>query len=538
METGRTGGQLLVACLEAQGITKAFGVPGESYLAVLDAFVDSHIEYLGWRHEGGAAYAASAWGKLLGQPGIAFVTRGPGATNASVGVHTARQDSSPMILFVGQASTAHLGREAFQEVDHRAFFSPIAKWATQVDDVDRIPEIVSRAFSMACGGRPGPVVVALPEDVLAARSTAKPGRPVQISRPGPTPTELAAVVELLENAERPLVLVGGGGWDETGRIALQGFAQANGLPVATVFRSQDLIDNTSASFIGEAGVAMSDGVASMISNADVLLALGIRFGEVATKGFSLVGIPDPAAEVIHVHPSPDELGKVVQASLPIVANPSTFCEALNGAALTPSPSRRAFCESGRATYLDMVRSPPSTSPVDMATVMEILRDGLPADAIITNGAGNFTRWPNRYYSFGANARLLGPQSGSMGYGLPAAIAARLADPGRVVVCFAGDGDFQMTIQELGTAMQHGAQPIVIVVNNASYGTIRMHQEREFPGRVSGTEIKNPDLVQVARAYGFEAVRVEETSGFAPALQRSMASRSGALIELMVDEFPA
>ena len=529
----RTGGELLVACLEAQGVTTAFGVPGESYLAVLDGLHDSGIRFVTCRQEGGAAYSAEAWGKLTGSPGIAFVTRGPGATNASVGVHTAMQNSTPMILFVGQASTAHLGREAFQEVDYRAFFGPLVKWATQIDDADRIPEVVSRAFVTAQSGRPGPVVVALPEDVLFAATDVAAGQPVRIPEPAPSGADIEEVVALLARAERPLMLVGGGGWKDPGRRSLRAFAEANSVPVATVFRFHDLIDNHSPVYVGDAGVGMQRHVKRLITEADVIVAIGIRFGEMATGAYTLFSIPDPEQTIIHVHPSDRELGKIIQASVPVHASPNTFCAGLADVTLEPSSVRRQWCADARADREAAVVPPPQPGELDMTAVMRWLQDRLPADVIITNGAGNFAIWPNKHFSFGEEARLLAPQSGSMGYGLPAAIAARVAEPDRVVLCFAGDGDIQMNIQELGTAMQEDAQPIVLVLNNGMYGTIRMHQEREFPTRVSGTDIANPDYVMLAQAYGFHGERIESTDQFPDAFERALSSTTGALLELIV-----
>ena len=529
----QTGGQLLVACLEAQGVTTSFGVPGESYLAVLDALHDSRIDFVGCRHEGGAAYAASAWGKLTRSPGIGLVTRGPGATNASVGLHTAMQDSSPMILFGGQASRDHLGREAFQEIDYRAMFGSVVKWATQIESAERIPEVISRAFSTALSGRPGPVVVALPEDVLREHTDVAPGRRVRIARPGPSPAELDEIVDRLDRAERPLLLIAGSDWNGAGRSALRRFVETNHLPVAAAFRFNDLLDNNSASYVGEAGVAMRPHVADAITSADLVIGLGVRFGEMTTDAYRLFDLPDAAQEIIHVHPADRELGKVVQADVPIQAHASACAEALAEVVLTASASRSSWCDGLRQAHLEALVPPTQPGALDMSAVMAWLQESLPEDVIITNGAGNFATWPNKYFSFGESARLLAPQSGSMGYGLPAAIAAKVAYPDRMVVFFTGDGDFHMTMQELGTATQVGAQPIVLIINNGMYGTIRMHQERSYPARVSGTEIINPDFAQLARSFGFHGERVTTTEEFAPAFTRAAASTSGAVLELVV-----
>ncbi len=538
MTTKRSGGELVVACLEAQGVDTAFGVPGESFLAVLDGLVDSPIRFIGCRQEGGVTYAAEAWGKLNRKPGIGFVTRGPGATNASVGLHTAMQDSTPMILFVGQASTTHLGREAFQEIAYEQFFGPLVKWVTQINEVDRTPELISRAFSIAQTGRPGPVVVSLPEDVLAATTDVVPGKPVRIAKAGPSPSDVDELLELVGNATKPLVLVGGGGWTENGSIALQQFVEANQLPTATVFRYHDLIDNFSDCYIGDAGVGMQPHVVKAITEADVLLAAGIRFGEMTTGAYTLFDLPDPQQTVIHVHPSERELGKLVQADLPIQSSPNTLFEVLAGRSTTSerslsTASRADWTRNLRAAHQQALIAPPQPGALDMAEIMIWLQDNLPADVVITNGAGNFSIWPNKHFSYGPDARLLAPQSGSMGYGLPAAIAAKVAEPERLVVCFAGDGDIQMNLQELGTAMQEDAQPVVLVLNNSMYGTIRMHQEKAFPNRTSGTDITNPDFVALGHSYGFHAERIDATDQFADAFARAIASKTGALLELMV-----
>lgn len=529
----RSGGELLVACLQEQGVSTSFGVPGESYLAVLDGLRDSSIDFVTCRQEGGVGYATAAWGKLTGQPGIGFVTRGPGATNASVGLHAAMQESSPVVLFIGQARTDHLGREAFQEVDYRAFFGPLVKWATQIEHVDRIPEIVSRAFSTALSGRPGPVVVALPEDVLAAKTAVPPGRRVRVPVPAPTAQVMEEVVARLTAAERPLLLVGGGSWDASARALLQTVAETNSIPVITIFRYHDLIDNNSPCYVGDASVGMLAHVREALVEADLVLAVGGRFGEIATDGFTLFDMPDAAQTIVHVHPSDRELGKVVQADLPVHSAPGAFLELLDAATIPADAARQDWFARWSTRHRETLIAPPQPGPLDMGEIMVWLQERLPADVIITNGAGNFSAWPNKHFSYGTEARLLAPQSGSMGYGLPAAVAAKVAYPERMVICFAGDGDIQMNIQELGTAMQAGAQPIVLVLNNGMYGTIRMHQERDFPARVSGTEIINPDYVQLAQAYGFHAERVQATDEFAAAFDRAAASATGGLLELIV-----
>ncbi|MEM7210946.1 MAG: thiamine pyrophosphate-binding protein [Pseudomonadota bacterium] len=534
-DTGRHAGKLLMECLREQGVERVFAVPGESYLAALDGMHDvNDIELVLTRHEGGAAFMAEAHGKLTGQPGIAMVTRGPGATNASIGVHTAMQDSSPMILFVGQIATWMRDREAFQEIDYRAFFGPIAKWATEVDDPARLPEVVSRAFQTALSGRPGPVVVALPEDMISAATDAAKGMQVRVSRPAPDPAAVDEAMAMLVAAERPMVLAGGGGWSDTARGLLKDFAERCSLPVACVFRFQDLMDNHSPNYVGDAGVGMSPHMKEMLREADVILALGPRFGESTTDGYSLFEAPDPVQKLIHVHASDREIGKIYQPVLPIHAHPESFLQAVSMTFMPASDDRAAWTAKGRAGYEASFELPPQPGTLDMGAVMQHLNEVLPDDAILTNGAGNFAIWPNKLFRFGPNQRLLGPQSGAMGAGVPAAVAAKAQDRNRTVVCFAGDGDFQMTGMELGAALQAGCQPIVLILNNGMYGTIRMHQEREYPHRTAGTSITNPDFVQLGQAFGYHSERVETTAEFAPAFERAMASASGGVLELMID----
>lgn len=522
----------MVESLVALGATKAFGVPGESYLAVLDALHDTQgkLDFVLCRNEGGAGFMAAAWGKLMGQPGICMVTRGPGVTNASIGVHTAMQDSAPMILFVGQVGTDMKGREAFQEIDYRAVFGTMAKWAVEIDRVDRIPEILARAWTTATTGRPGPVVIALPEDMLTSLTDAAPlTGPARVAEPAPSPDAVAEAEAMLSGAARPLILIGGCNWSDAGTQALQSFAEASDIPVIAAFRYQDRFDNFSAVYAGEAGVGMPAHVKALIRDADVILAVNVRFGEMTTDGYTLLSVPVPAQKLIHVHASDREIGKIYQPVLGIQAGPNAFAAAL-------SPVRggwAAWRAEARAAWEAGFDAPVQPSPVDMAVATAHLREVLPPDAILTNGAGNFTVWPNKFFKFGPRARLLAPQSGAMGYGLPAAIAAKVAHPGRTVVCFAGDGDFQMTCQELATSVQAGAQPIVLLLNNGIYGTIRAHQERHYPARVSGTTMVNPDFVALARAYGYHAERVEATEDFPAAFARALASGSGALLDLAI-----
>jgi acetolactate synthase-1/2/3 large subunit len=530
----RNGGKILVECLAALGARHSFGVPGESYLAVLDALYDTQgtLDFTLCRNEGGAGFMAAAYGKLTGSPGICFVTRGPGATNASIGVHTAMQDSAPMILFVGQVGTDQRGREAFQEVDYRAVFGGLAKWAVEIEATDRIPEILARAWSTALSGRPGPVVVALPEDVLSG-DTAVPALigPARIHEPAPSEEAMDDAIGALSEAQRPVIIMGGGGWTETGASDLQAFADAADIPVLAAFRYQDRYDNNAPTYAGEAGVGMSPETQNLIRQADVILAIGIRFGEMTTGAYTLLDVPEPAQRLIHVHGSAREIGKIYIPEVAIHAGPNAFAAALRLETL--SGPWEGWCRSARKGYEASFELPPQPSPVDMGEVTAFLRDRLPSDVILTNGAGNFTVWPNKFFRFGPEQRLLAPQSGAMGYGLPAAIAAKVSEPDRMVVCFAGDGDIQMNIEELGTAMQAGAQPIILILNNGSYGTIRMHQERTFPGRVSATALVNPDFTALAQAYGFHAERVETTAEFEAAFERAAASETGAVLDLNV-----
>ena len=531
----RNGGQLLVECLMALGATKSFGVPGESYLAVLDALHDTkgRLDYVLCRQEGGAAFMAAAYGKLTGSPGIAFVTRGPGATNASIGVHTAMQDSAPMLLFVGQVGTDMKGREAFQELDYRAVFGTMAKWAVEIDQVERIPEIVARAWTLAVTGRPGPVVIALPEDMLTSLTDAAPlAGPAEIFEPAPQAGAMARLREMLAAAKRPLILYGGCNWRAGAMAAIQTFAEASDIPVVSVFRYQDQYDNHSPTFCGEAGVGMVASVKGLIREADVILAINNRFGENSTDGYTLFDIPQARQAIIHVHGSDREIGKVLSPALGIHAGPNAFAAAL-GEMEPVTGGWHEWRAKGRAAYDAGFDLPDLPSPVDMGKVTAHLREVLPDDVILTNGAGNFAVWPNKFFGFSPKARLLAPQSGAMGYGVPAAIAAKVADPERCVVCFAGDGDFQMTCQELATAAQAGAQPIILILNNGIYGTIRAHQERHYPERVLGTDMASPDFSMLAAAYGFHGERVERTADFPAAFERARASKTGAVLDLVI-----
>ncbi len=530
----RPGGRILVDQLAVHGVELAFGVPGESYLAVLDALHDSPVRYVICRHEVGAANMADAYGKLTGRPGVCMVTRGPGATHASCGVHTAYQDSTPLILLIGQVGRDMMEREAFQEIDYRQMFGPMAKWVAQIDHADRIPELVSRAFHVATSGRPGPVVLALPEDMLVEPADVDDAAPYTASQAHPGDDDLQRMRDLLQSAQRPLVLVGGAPWTAAAHDDLTSWCEQSGLPVASAWRCQDYVDNTSPAYVGHVGLGPDPRLAARVRDADVLLAVGTRLGEITTSGYTLLDVPRPRPTLIHVQADPDELGRVYQPDLPINAGPPQFAAALRHVIPLDGTSWRAHAEEARAEYLENLKHTPLPGMLDMGDVMAYLRGRLPDDAIVTNGAGNFSVWAHRFYEFRRFRTQLAPVSGAMGYGVPAAVAARLLHPDRTVVAFAGDGDFLMTGQELATAVQYETAMVVLVVNNGMYGTIRMHQERHYPGRVSGTDLVNPDFAALARAYGAHGAAVERTDEFPAAFEEALASGRPALIELRVD----
>lgn len=534
----RNGGQILVEALHRNGVDTLYCVPGESYLPVLDALHDRpDIQTIVTRHEGAASNMADAYGKLTGRPGICFVTRGPGATHASNGVHTAREDSTPMILFIGQVDSAFMGREAFQEIDYRQMFGSVAKWVTQVDRLERIPEIIAQAFSVALSGRPGPVVLALPEDVLFGSGLAVDVAPPRIARAAPASADMTELHTRLQDARRPLVIVGGTGWDSAASAALAHFVERNDLPVAASFRRQDLFDNRSRHYVGQLGLGVSPRLAERLREADLLLVIGARLGEASSSGYTLIESPQPRQTLIHIHADPDELGRVYQAALPIHASVARAAAALAELVPVTTQGWDAWTRQLRADYLAHSTPPaphPALDGVDFAGVMAHLDATLPDDAIIANGAGNYTVWVHRFFRYRRPATELAPTNGAMGYGLPAAIAAKLRHPERSVVCFAGDGCFMMYPQELATAMQYGAAVVVIVVNNGMLGTIRMHQEREYPGRPVATKLANPDFVALARAFGAHAERVTQTADFAAAFARASKAGLPALIELCVD----
>jgi acetolactate synthase-1/2/3 large subunit len=536
MSEPRTGGQILVANLLRQGVDLAFCVPGESYLAVLDALYDAResLRLIVCRHEGGAAYMAEAYGKLTGRPGIAFVTRGPGASNAAIGIHTAQQDSTPLILFVGQVGSDFRDREAFQEIDYRRMYGSIAKWVAQIDCAERIPEYVARAFRVAMQGRPGPVVLALPEDMLASLAEVDDAARIEPLAIFPAAAQIDDIRERLAASTRPLVIVGGSGWTAEACADMRRFAEANALPVACAFRSQDLFDNAHELYAGDVGIAINPKLAARVRDADVLLVAGERLGEMTTSGYTLLSVPQPRQMLIHVHPGSEELGRVFQPALAIQASMPAFAAALAGMAPIASPAWRASAGQAHGDYLGWQEPRPMPGELDLWQVVAALRERLPENAIVTNGAGNYTVWLHRLYRHRRFRTQLAPYNGSMGYGVPAAIAAKATHPDRVVVSWNGDGCFQMNGQELATAAQYKLNVIFIVVDNGMYGTIRMHQERNYPERVYGTDIVNPDFARLAQAYGVDGETVGRTAEFAPALERALGSDRPSLLWLKLD----
>ena len=532
----RTGGQILVDQLRIHGIDHVFCVPGESYLAVLDALHDSQIKVTVCRQEGGAAMMAEAHGKLTGRPAACFVTRGPGATNAAPGIHIAQHDSTPMLVFIGQIERRVRERGALQELDYRAVFGSMTKWATEIEDAGRIPEIVSRAVHLATSGRPGPIVIALPEDMLVDTSDAADGLPALPVEANPGAEQMAALHKLLSQAERPFVVLGGSRWSADAVREFAAFAEQWCIPVAVSLRRQMLFPTDSPSFVGDLGFGTNPKLVEHVKSADLLLLIGSRMSEVPSQGYTLLEIPVPRQTLVHVLPEAAELGRVYRATLPICATPTAFVEALRGVKLAPSAARSEFLAKARRDYqawsdTTTIRSP---GALQMAEVMRELDKRLPADAIVCNGAGNYATWIHRFHRFRAFGTQLAPTSGSMGYGVPAAIAAKRIDPSRTVVAFAGDGCFLMNGQEFATAVQYDLPIVVILVDNGMYGTIRMHQEREYPGRVVATRLRNPDFAAYAQAFGGHGERVTRTEEFAPAFERAIASKKPAILHCLID----
>lgn len=532
----RTGGQQVVDALLAQGTDTVFCVPGESYLDVLNALYAQQdaLRVIACRHESAAAFMAEAHGKLTGRPGICMVTRGPGATNASIGVHTAFQDATPMILLIGQVGRDMMEREAFQEIDYRRMFGPFTKWVAQIEDASRVAEYMMRAFSVAMSGRPGPVVLALPEDMLTDSVFPGSARRVEIPCAYPAPEAMLRLRESLARASKPLMILGGSSWTDAGLHDIRSFATQYALPVACAFRRQDLFDNRHANYVGEVGIGLNPELAQAIRESDLLLAVGTRLGEIVTSGYTLLEVPVPQQALVHVLPCAEELGRVYQPELKVLASMDAFAQA---AAQLPPPDATpwsGWLQALRENYTRYIGPSTREARLDPAGVIIALREKLETDAIITNGAGNYSAWAHRYHQFSAPRSQLAPTSGAMGYGVPAAVAAKLHSPARQVVCLAGDGCFLMSSQELATVQRHGLAIIFIVFNNGMYGTIRMHQEINYPGRPIGTDLCNPDFVPYARSFGIPAERVETTEAFAPSLVRALNAGGAYLIELAIE----
>jgi acetolactate synthase-1/2/3 large subunit len=533
----RTGGQVLVDQLRIHGVDTAFCVPGESYLATLDALHGARnaIRMITCRQEGGVTNMAEAYGKMTGKPGIAFVTRGPGACNGSIGVHTAMQDSTPMVIFIGQVARDQEYREAFQEVDYHQFYGAICKWVVQIETADRIPELVSQAFHRAMSGRPGPVAVALPEDMQRDITEVADAAPYQIARPGAAPADMEAMQALLAKAKKPLMVVGGPGWSQAACADILAYAEANDLPTCASFRCQDMIDNEHRNYAGDLGTSVSPQLARRVGEADLLIVVGSRMGEMTTGGYKLLKLPKPDQTMVHVYMDPSELGRVYRPDLPICASMESFAAAAKALKPVDSSAWAGWAEDARKDQLENWK-PTRDMPgdLDMHQVMAHLNEVLPDDAVIVNDAGNFSGWPQRFYRYRQYRTQVAPTSGAMGYAIPAAVSASLVRPNSPVVCFVGDGGALMTGQELATAVQHGSTPIVLVVNNNLYGTIRMHQDRDFPGHDYAVGLQNPDFAKWAESFGCHAEVVSRTEDFAPAFERARKSGRAAVLELRVD----
>ena len=534
----KSGGELVVDALEAFGVTQLFCVPGESYLEVLDALHDSPINATSARQEGGAAMMAEAWGKLHGTPGICFVTRGPGATNASAGIHVAQQDSTPMILFIGQINSKLRHREAFQEVDYGQYLGSMAKWVAEIDSPERITEMVSRAWSVATSGRPGPVVLVLPEDTLSGTAVSTKIKPFNVLETYPSQADLQQMATMIESAKKPILILGGSRWCKDSVSQIEAFAEGFNLPVACSFRRQMLFNHGHPHYAGDVGLGINPQLKSTIANADLVILMGGRFSEVPSQNYELLGVHDAKQKLIHIHASAEELGRVYRADLAIHASPKALAQGLSE--LTPtakiSHQRIKHIAQCHTHYQHWSRVSDKAHPghVQMPVIITHLAATLPRDAIITNGAGNYATWIHRFWKFAEYGTQLAPTSGSMGYGLPAAVAAKIAFPQKTVVAFAGDGCFQMTMQEFGTAVQANAAVIVLVIDNGMYGTIRMHQERHFPSRVSTTDLVNPDFCALAKAYNAFATQVTHSDQFSEALADAIAAKKPALIHIKLD----
>lgn len=531
----RTGGQILVDALIANGTDTVFGVPGESYLEALDAIYErsNKIKFITCRQEGGAAFMAEGWANATGKPGVAFVTRGPGVTNASIGLHTAFQGSTPMILLIGQVPRHQMEREAFQEIDYKQMLGPITKWVAQVDSAERLPEFINRAYAVAMNGRPGPVALALPEDMLLEMTQAEDLPATLAVRSSPSALDIENTATMLAAAHRPLMVLGGSNWDDAGRHAIQEFARRNQVPVATGFRRQDTFDNSHACYVGNLGFGSFPYLLDYMASTDLIIAVGSRLADATVCKYTLIDAPKPNQKLIHILPSPENLGAVLTPDIAICSDPNEFAIAANKAITIDQPKWSDTTCTLAAKFQSALFLGPQTGPVDMGKIMEYLRAKLPHDAILTNGAGNSADWPNMMFTYRGARTTLAPVSGAMGYSVPSAVAAKIAFPERVVVSFAGDGDFLMNGQEIATAVQYGVNPIILVINNGSYGTIRMHQENKHPDRVSGTDLQNPDFAAFARSFGANGEVVEHNDEFIPAFERALASKQTTLIEIRV-----
>ena len=534
----KSGGALIVDALEAHGVKQLFCVPGESYLEVLDALHDSTIVATSARQEGGAAMMAEAWGKLHGSPGICFVTRGPGATNASAGIHVAQQDSTPMILFIGQINSQLRHREAFQEVDYGQYLGSMAKWVAEIDSPDRIIEMVSRAWSVATSGRPGPVVLVLPEDTLSGTAISTKIKPFEVLETYPSSADLQHLANLLEQANKPIIIMGGSRWDADSVAHIEAFVERFKVPVACSFRRQMLFNHNHPNYAGDVGLGINPDLKSAISDADLVMLMGGRFSEVPSQNYQLLGVHDTQQQLIHIHASAEELGRVYRADLAIHASPKALAKGLSQLNPTQKTTPERFDHLARChkNYQNWSSLPTEAHPgeVQMPAIMAHLATSLPKNAIITNGAGNYATWIHRFWKFSEYGTQLAPTSGSMGYGLPAAVAAKMAFPNKTVIAFAGDGCFQMTMQEFGTAVQENAAIVLLVIDNGMYGTIRMHQELHFPDRISVTNLVNPDFCALAKAYGAYAFQVTNSDQFPQALSAAIAAKKPALIHIKLD----
>ncbi len=529
---GRTGGKLLADALVAQGVTHAFCVPGESYLDLLDGLyaVRNRLQLVTCRFEAGAVHMAEAYGKLTGKPGVAIVTRGPGACHAAIGVHVAFQDSTPLVLLVGQIPVEETDRESFQEVDYRKMFGPLAKWVTQIDDEKRIPELMAHAFDVATSGRPGPVVVAISEEMQKRLASVPDIGPADVLPPHPAPDALPRVMKMLAAAERPLVVLGGSRWSDQGKADIRDWLLANDLPVSVAFRRMGLFDGTSPNYVGDLGVGADAGLVAKAKESDLILAIGTRIGEPVSQGYTLLDMAG-ATPIVHVYPDQAEIGRVYRPALGIVSELNAFAAAAKAAGAVKKPAWSAWTKELRALRVAQATPPDYEGPLNLAVALQALEKELPKDTIFTTDAGNFATWPNRFMHFGAKQDFLGPTNGAMGYAVPAAIGAKITHPDRAVIGFVGDGGFLMTGQEIATAFHHAVNPVILVFNNQMYGTIRMYQERTYPARVSGTALTNPDFAKFIEAFGGHGEIVETTEQLVPAVKRALASGKPAVVEV-------